>query len=92
MWRVATVSATSSASFPVGQVAKTTVRANDMTAKKTFARINLGAFAGLPWEKLRDCLVKSRVDKLKAYCRDSNLKLLQACKKQELIETIEICG
>ena len=45
---VATVGAMSSASFPDGQVAATTERTNDMTAKVTFARINLGAFVGLP--------------------------------------------
>ena len=86
---VAIVGVMSSASFQDGQVAGTTEQANDMTAKVTFACINLGAFVRLPREKLRECLlVKSRVDELKAYGRDNNLKLPQACKKQELIETI----
>ena len=76
---VAIVGVMSSASFQDGQVAATT---NDMTAKVTFARINLGAFVGLPREKLCECLVKSKVDELKAYGRDNNLKLPQACKKQ----------
>ena len=53
-----------------------------MTAKVTFASINLGAFVGL-LAKLRDCLIKSRVDELKVYGHDNNLKL-----PQELIETI----
>ena len=43
---------------------------------------------GLLLEKLGEYLVKSRVNKLKAYCSDNNLKLPQACNKQELIETI----
>ena len=83
-----TVGAASSASFSDGQLAATTVQVNDMATKETFACINLGAFMGLPQEKLRECLVKSRVDELKAYGHDNNLKLLQPCKKQELIETI----
>ena len=78
----------SSASIPDGQVAATTERANDMTAKVTFACINLRAFVGLPREKLRECHVKSRVNELKACGCDNNLKLPQACKKQELIKTI----
>ena len=48
----------SSASFPYGQVAATTVRVNDMTAKETFASVNLGMFMGLLQEKLRECLLK----------------------------------
>ena len=79
---VAIVGVMSSASFQDGQVAATTEQANDMTAKVTFACINLGAIVGLPREKLCECLVKSRVDKLKAYGRDNNLKSPQACKKQ----------
>lgn len=43
---------------------------------------------GLPREKLRECLLKSRVVELKAYCRDNSLKLPPACKKEKLIETI----
>ena len=77
-----------SASFLGGQAAAVAVRTNNMTAKETFTRVNLGTFMGLPWEKLRECLLKSRVVELKAYCRDNSLKLPPACKKEELIETI----
>ena len=65
----------------------TTVGTNDMTAKETLAHASLGAFMGSPLEKFRGGVVYGRVDKLKAYCRDNNLKRPQACKKQELIET-----
>ena len=71
-----------------GQAAAAAVRTNNMTAKETFTRINLGTFMGLPREKLHECLLKSRVVKLKAYCHDNSLKLPPACKKEELIETI----
>ena len=77
-----------SASFSGGQAAATAVRPNNMTAKETFTRVNLGTFIGLPREKLRKCLLKSRVVELKVYCRDNSLKLLPACKKEKLIETI----
>ena len=56
MRHVATVGAMSSASFPDGQVAATTEQENDMTAKVTFARINLGAFVGLPQRKFVSAL------------------------------------
>lgn len=59
-----------------------------MTPKETFTHVNLVAFMGLRREKLRECLLESRVVELKAYCRGNSLKLPSPCKKKELIETI----
>ena len=81
----------SSTSFPDGQVAATIVQANDMTTKETFAHINLETFMGLLREKLRECLVKVELTNLKPYCCDNNLKILQACKEQVLIEITLNC-
>ena len=58
---VATVAAMCSASFLGGQAAAAAVQTNNMTAKETFTRVNLGTFMGLLREKLRECLLKSRV-------------------------------
>ena len=58
-----------------------------MCCKRNVCTRQLGSVNGLATGET-SCLVKSRVDKLTVYCRDNNLKLLQACKKLELIETI----
>ena len=72
----------SSARFEDGKVADGTAQTADMTA-----RIDLGTFMGLPREKLRECLVKRRVDEMKIFCRNSGLKV-PACKKRELVDII----
>ena len=72
----------SSARFEDGKVADGIAQTADMTAS-----VDLGMYMGLPHEKLRECLVKRRVDEMKIFCRNSSLKV-PACKKQELVEII----
>ena len=76
-------SAMSSECFEDGKVAAATAQKTDRTAGEKVARVDLVTYLGLPRKKLRERLVKCRIDEMKTFCRNSGLKV-PACKKLPL--------
>ena len=65
----------SSERFEDVKVAAATAQKTDRTAGEKVARVDLVTYMGLPREKLREHLVKCRIDEMKTFCRNSGLKV-----------------